>query len=174
MGLVQRCCKTQVENLVFQSWELATKYLGFQCSDYTGNQMSFCVQVAESRCDCTPHPSLLWPFLGSHMHWFSPSDTHQLICFLPSSWILPSSVSITSSTLMALRSVYSLPSLFSHGMSLQKGFFLPVTILSGCVKPVAAAEMPCWEWVPLWLMQRTKIKSLGLCFTLIRQYNHKL
>lgn len=60
---------------------------------------------------------------------------------------------------MVLQSVYIVSSLFSHGMNLQKGFFSLATILSGCVKPstaVAAAEMPCWEWVPPGFMQRTK------------------
>lgn len=76
---------------------------------------------------------------------------------------------------MVLQSVHVLPSLFSHGMNPQQGFLPPATLLSGCVEPsqaVAAAEMPCWEWVPLGFMQRIKMESFGLCLTIIRQHTH--
>lgn len=106
-------------------------------------------------------------FLGLHAHYFSSSNMHSLIYFLPRSCIPPTSPSITSYLPTVLPVVHVLPSLFSHHMRPQQGLVSPeppsCLVMESHSRAVVAAGIPSWQWAPLGFMQRTETQSHLVC-----------
>lgn len=161
---VQRCCETQVENLVFQSWASTSKYSGSQCRWHRKQneflRSSSWKQIWSYSTPFFPLPiifgvtrALVLPLKHAQSHLLSPS------------LLRSSSLSVHNQPPPRSFTRRS-PSPFPLQPSRELPARLPPPAAPSCQvvespsEAAVAAGIPCWQRAPPGFTQRTKTQSL--------------